>query len=337
MKKTTKTRLTQEKPTPLLFLLLTGLSLMLFSCQKTKYPWQPGISAPKYYPVAGHIDFGNAGNGSNTSFANGWGSQYGSVVSGAKNKEIPRQVYIDYYSVVDGKGFNGKVILPQEKIRNLFKQYNVRQDYWAHLVVGMAPGGWIRVWFTTIDAQIEVAKAKLKAYKDETVGKGLKTKTYEEWGSTYTYWQHHGVPYSAWAQNEKEYDLYFDFNRPNHREVGFSYVSKDGTFEQGIGIWKKFHRKLPVEMELSWAGASEEVYCCKIIIPKKFKDYIEQKKLKMVILQLVIEKDDEHAILYLVSNGIKEKLLRFKNRRPTAEENKEQDYDYSQEVEYFIQ
>jgi hypothetical protein len=41
---------------------LTSLFL-LFSCQRTKFQWQPGISAPKYYPVGGVVDFGNAGHG----------------------------------------------------------------------------------------------------------------------------------------------------------------------------------------------------------------------------------------------------------------------------------
>jgi hypothetical protein len=40
-------------------------------------------------------------------------------------------------------------------------------------------------------------------------------------------------PYEAWANNEKEYDMYFDLFTPNHDEVQYSYVSKDGTFEQG--------------------------------------------------------------------------------------------------------
>lgn len=44
--------------------LLMILISTLVSCQKNKkFQWQPGISAPKYYPVAGHIDFGNAGYG----------------------------------------------------------------------------------------------------------------------------------------------------------------------------------------------------------------------------------------------------------------------------------
>ena len=49
-----------------------------------------------------------------------------------------------------------------------------------------------------------------------------------------------------------------------------------------------------------------------------------------------IEKDDEHAIMYLITNGTKEKIVRFKNKQPTQKEIEEVDYDYATEVEYFI-
>ena len=309
--------------------------MLLFSCQKTKYPWQPGISAPKYYPVGDvKIDFGNAGQGSLTNFDNGWGDEYGAV-SGDRNKEIPKEVYIYYISAIDNLEYNGKVILPQEKILNLFREYDVDDDYWAHLVVGMAPGGWIRVWFTTIDVQVEVAKTKLKGVEDLTIGDGFRYKKSDYWKKYKIYWQHHGIPYSAWAENEKEYDIIFDFDKPNYRKVGFSYISADGTiYEAGR---EKAHQKLPVQLEqIAWLGKNEEAYNCKVPFPKNFKKYIEQKKLQKVPLRLEIEKDDEHAVIYLITNSSKEKIIRFKNKATTAEEKKNVDYDYAKEVEYFI-
>jgi hypothetical protein len=320
------------------------ISLNLFqSCNKNKYRWEAGISAPSYYPVAGNVDFGNAGNGSNTSFASGWGRSYGAVV-GEKWKDVPKEVYIDYYSVVDGKGFKGKVLLPQEKIRDLFNEYYLDdEDNLGHLVVGMAPGGWIRVWFQALDKKadeyvnIEVAKAQLKDYKDDTVGIGLKTKDLKTWGNTYTYWQLHGIHYEAWAENEKEYDIVFDFNRPNNREVGFSFTSLDGTLEQGIGIYKKIRRKLPVEFELGWYDkAKETFYCSKFTMPKKFKSFVEKRGINPIIFKLEIDDNDQDATLYLDTKNAKEKILRFRNKFPTAEEKKNNDYSYATEVEYFI-
>ncbi|WP_449399894.1 hypothetical protein [Chryseobacterium wanjuense] len=79
--------------------LLMILISALVSCQKNKkYQWEPGISAPKYYPISeSAIDFGNAGNGSRIPFDNGWGDAYGSVI-GTRYKEIPTEVFIRYNS-----------------------------------------------------------------------------------------------------------------------------------------------------------------------------------------------------------------------------------------------
>ena len=311
--------------------------MLVSSCHKKpkRYSWEPGISAPKYYPVAGTVDFGNAGNGSNTSFANGWGDDYGYVV-GDKYKEIPKKVYIDYYSVVDGKGFHGEVPLPEEKLKALFE--NSTEDSFIRLIVGMAPGGWIRVWFANFNDETEIAKAQLKGYEDDSVGEGLKTKNFETWGSTYIYWQHHGIPYEAWAENEKEYDIYFDFSKPNHRKVEYNDVSADGTYGYGDGIGERFDHKLPVEIALSWVGKpqKQDVYCSKVLMPKNFKNYIEKKGLKSFRLRLEIEDNQEYAVLYFVSDKEKEKILRFRNKKPTAEEKKSSEYDYAPEIEYFI-
>ena len=323
---------------------LTSLFL-LFSCQKTKFQWQPGISAPKYYPVGECVvDFGSAGNGTRMPFNSGWGNSYGSVVSGERYKEAPKEVFIKYNSGVENYLYQGKVLLPQERIRSLFEKYNLdKEDNSGDLVVGMAPGGWIRVWFHTLDEKtndlvnIEVAKAQLKGSYDDTANERYKVKNFKNWGKYYTYWQHHGIPYEAWANNEKEYDMYFDLFTPNHDEVEYSYVSKDGTFEQGIGIDKKFHQKLPVEFELGWRDkAKETFYCSKFIMPKNFKHFIEQKRLNTIIFKLEIDNNDQDATLYLVFHNTKEKILSYKNKIPTAEEKKNNDYSYATEVEYFI-
>jgi hypothetical protein len=72
MKKNLKTLPTKGNLISLNFLGMIFLSTLLSSCQKNKYPWESGISAPKYYPVGdAKIDFGNAGHGSLTNFDNG--------------------------------------------------------------------------------------------------------------------------------------------------------------------------------------------------------------------------------------------------------------------------
>lgn len=62
-----------------------------------------------------------------------------------------RKLYINYFSVVDRLEYSGNVLLPQDSIIKVFKKYNINNKNSATLIVGMAPGGWIRVWFHTID------------------------------------------------------------------------------------------------------------------------------------------------------------------------------------------
>src|SRR5690606_2716182 len=173
------------------------------------------------------------------------------------HKEIPRKVHVKYYSAIEVKKFEGEVSLPYEKLDLLFKKYEIGKDSSAKLVVGMAPGGWIRVWFQTLDKKfdkyisIEVAKAQLKGYEDDSIGKGFKDKESVYWKKYKDYWQLHGIPYEAWANNEKEYDIIFNFGKSKNREVGFSYVSADGTYYQGL--MGKFPQKLPVQFEqIAW-------------------------------------------------------------------------------------
>lgn len=319
--------------------LLMILISTLVSCQKNKkFQWQPGISAPKYYPISeSTIDFGNAGNGSRMPFDNGWGNQYGFVV-GERYKEIPEEVSVKYNSSAENYLYQGNIKLPQEKILELFRKYDTGNEAFnAYLIVGMAPGGNVRVWFNTpySDIQnIEIAKAQLKGHYDETADEQYKTKNLENWGKYYTYWQNHGIPYDVWKENEKKYNLHFDFEKPNDKKVGFGYISADGTVYQAPA--ERCHQKLPVEFEMCWSSKSKESYCCKITMPKGFQKLVEQKKLKEVKISLEIEKDEEHGILYLTSNNEKIKILRFKNKKPTAEERKEIDYGYSPETEYFI-
>ena len=133
--------------------------------------------------------------------------------------------------------------------------------------------------------------------------------------------------------------MYFDFNKPNKREIQFSYISSDGTFYQGeqgdVGI--KVHQKLPVQIEqMPWLAKSGSSYCCKVPFTKDYKKEIERRKLREIKFRLEIEKDEEHAIMYLITKGTKEKIVRFKNKQPTQKEIEEVDYDYATEVEYFI-
>lgn len=325
------------------YFLIICLSFLFISCDKKQYRWEAGISAPIYYPIGDiRVSFDNAENGSTTNIDPGWGQTYRSVV-GEKWKSAPKEVLIHYASAAENYTYEGKVMLPQKIIRDLFNEYNLDdEDNLGYLVVGMAPGGWIRLWLQALDEKtnkyvnIEVAKAKLKGSYDNTADERYKVKNFKNWGKYYTYWQHHGIPYEAWAENEKEYNLFFDFKKPNNREVAYSYISADGTLYQSFA--EKSVQKLPVQIEqVAWSGKTGASYNCKVPLPKNFKKYINQKNLKEVRLILEIQKDDQHATIYLLENDKKNKIVSFKNKITTPKEHKDVDFAYATEIEYFIQ
>ncbi|WP_419869163.1 hypothetical protein [Chryseobacterium sp. CT-SW4] len=89
-------------------------------------------------------------------------------------------------------------------------------------------------------------------------------------------------------------------------------------------------------MTICWLDQSKQDYCCKIDFPNGFQKLVEDQKSKEVRIRLEIEKDEQHGIIYLISNNQKIKILRFKNKMPSPEERKNIDYASSNEVEYFI-
>lgn len=330
-----------------IILSLLILCSILSSCNKIpeeKFQWEAGISAPKYYPMAGRTDFdGISGYSMNVSFESGWGQPTGGIVSGNKYKSLPTEVYIEYYSIVEAKDFKGTVKLPYDKILALFKKHcSDKENDSAVLLVGLAPGGWIRVWFqasTMFNAYengIEIAKEKLDSY-DSGHFRDLVIND-PNWENNYTYWQHFGIPYEAWEENEKKYNLYLNLSKPNPEyNITSQYNSLDGT--SYFGNWKddnKMVGKLPADLILGWISKTDtSSYDTHVLMPKNFTKFVENKKTKKVEIVLEIENNEQIGILYLITNNKKEKILRFKNLVSTS--NKAVgDSNFSNQVEYFI-
>ncbi|GGP06636.1 hypothetical protein GCM10010992_27340 [Cloacibacterium rupense] len=225
----------------------------------------------------------------------------------------------------------------------LFQKYCKQKSDIAYLTVGMAPGGWIRIWFKARDEKtddyvsIEVAKAQLKGSYDDTADERYKVKNFENWGKYYIYWQLHGIPYEAWANNEKEYDMYFDFEKPNPKNevTDPAYSSLDGTYYFRTPLDSLLKRKLPADLVAVWKSKNSNVYYdTHVTFPKNFSKLVEERKFKKVIITLKIEDDDQHGILYLTSGNKKEKLLRFKNY--PSKDSVLGNSDFTKEIEYFI-
>lgn len=327
-------------------IILFMIAAMNMSCKhEDTFWWEADISAPKYYPVSGSkVNFGNAGNSSGTNFDNGWGFAYGAIVSD-KFKKVPTEVHIEYYSAAENLKFEGTVKLPSDTILRLFRKYcKDREHDEGHLIVGMAPGGWIRVWahFSAMENSyydnIEVAKAQLKAYEDSTISKEFLLKKNPYWDNYKTYWNHFGVPYEQWAENEKRYKLFLNLSGPNPEyEIGSQFNSKDGTLY--FGAWRddpEMIAKLPADLIISWWKKNDSTtYDTHILMPKSLVKVVAGKRVDKVEIALEIEADGEHGILYLVTNNSKEKILRFKNELSTSITVGKS--DFCSNIEYFIE
>ena len=303
---------------------------ILISCSRIpsdKFRWEAGISAPKYYLIGGaKVDLEYAGYGTLANIDNGWGDNYGGIVSGDKYKDLPKSAHIEYGSAAENLIYEGTVALPYNKILALFKQYcRDKENDQGELVVGMAPGGWIRVWFETSigyvnegtgkNIQIEVAKAQLKGKQDFTINPEFTNKSEPYWDKYKTYWQYFGIPFEVWAENEKEYDIYFNLSKPNptHR-VFAGYSSLDGTSYVGDYHNMKSIGKLPADLVISWNSKNDTLgFDTHILLPKNFRRFVKLKKTKSVEIVLEIEKNGQFGVLYLIVNKNKEKILRFKS------------------------
>ncbi|WP_160129413.1 DUF2931 family protein [Kordia antarctica] len=337
-----------------LITLFFSFLLLLISCNqsntKDRFQWEAAMSAPKYYPVGGaKVNFGNAGNSSLTNFDNGWGHPYGTVSSAERYKKLPKEVFVSYASAIENLVYEGTVPLPYDKIKQLFEKHikNKKKES-GIIMVGMAPGGWVHVWVyfhvedleIGINNKIEITKFQLKGKEDLTMNEGFRNKESDYWAKYKQYWDHFGIPLEAWVKNKKEYDIYFNFGKPNteYNITDVLFSSLDGTIYYNITndmMMKK--RKLPSDLVVAWGNKNDSLYYqSHLLMPKNFSKIIKNKKSNTIEIQLEIEEDDQYGILYLIIDHQKEKIVRFKNLY-TPNNKGLGESDFSEEVEYFLE
>ncbi|MBP7173019.1 MAG: DUF2931 family protein [Cloacibacterium sp.] len=350
------------------------ISILLISCKETKgqehkdtadrFEWSAGISAPKFYPIGGvSVNFGYAAAGSITCFDAGWGIDYGSFVTGERYKPIPEEVFVKYISAVDNLEYKETIKLPKEKILQIFKEnqkdfyktheFNPYDTFNSKIIVGMAPGGWIRVWVRgNNDFQLkEVFKGKIPGYEDKTIDERFRVKNFENWGNTYLYWQKHGVPYEAWAENEKEYDILYVYKENiKFKNLSYQTISQDGTYFYGADFIEykdaedtDYKAKLPVQMTFSWSDIkNKKEYDTFVVFPKNFEkiyttpyyDTVSKTEQNYNKIELEIEESGNFGNVFLIGKNKRELLFRFK--AVIAKSEVVGSGDYSPKVEYFI-
>jgi hypothetical protein len=311
-----------------------------------EYRWYPDISAPKYYPVSdARVDFGITGAGRSTYFDHSWGNNYGLYVVGERFKKIPKTVHVSYESAVESKFFEGTIDLPYDRLKELFETYASDREYESgSLMVGMAPGGWVRVWarFSTkhdITDNIKLINFQIPENPTKKPDNGIRGNTAERWKSYNTYWDHAGIPYEVWADNEKEYDLFLDFDKPNqdYNVTDVLFSSLDGTVYHYLkNNTLLINKKLPSDLVIAWGKKNDTVYYqSHILMPQKFGQTIKNVNLNSVVLELQIESNGRYGLIYLRTPSKKMKILRFKNSMTSIDAGLGK-CGFSEEIEYFI-
>ncbi|WP_294281817.1 DUF2931 family protein [uncultured Chryseobacterium sp.] len=333
------------------------------------YNWSAGISAPKFYPASNIFVKFNPGGATArvlTGIDPGWGDTAGNFITGDKYKVLPENVYIRYSSGENNFIYEGVLQLPKKKIFSLFNersQIKHKVDNNAEkldnsnfqLIVGMAPKGWIRIWLegNRDFNKVELLKAQLKGQYDSTANTQYKLKNFKNWGKYYTYWQHHGTPSEAWANNEREYyyDMKFASKNKDAKLDRSNVVSSDGWYTSFYSenlsddindVSGGFIGKIPVHISVSWQDRlSGKYYDTNIVMPKTLKrlfdeTYQANEKLAYSNFIIELENDKQHAVVYLKTKDKVIKLLRFKGEISSKENQDFGDYAYAREIEYFI-
>lgn len=145
-------------------LMFSILSLLL-GCKKqtmSKYPeyrWNVSESAPKEYPMRiidgdfEALDGYHKGIPTRVNLYNGWGTGRSRMATGRDEMPIPKSFAVTWYSYREDTFYRGEFALPIEEISKLFEAVKKPRPFTAvvsegaDFIVGLAPEGFVVVWF----------------------------------------------------------------------------------------------------------------------------------------------------------------------------------------------
>jgi len=134
---------------------------------QTKFDWQAGEGAPDDYPmqiVAGNLSLSDGGSlyvPDGATLHHGWGRGRSSHIVGPELKSLPNRLSLTFFSYTENQFYEGTFDLPYEKILALFQAGHYSPKDKKHITydeitTGIAPGGAVSVWLTSLDRTVEV-------------------------------------------------------------------------------------------------------------------------------------------------------------------------------------
>ncbi|OEK09431.1 hypothetical protein A8C32_11985 [Flavivirga aquatica] len=105
--------------------------IVLMSCER-KYRWGPSECAPQHYPakiLTNNFQYKNGGGVGTlqvTAGGNGWGYTGASYAVGERLKPVPDSLFVNWFSITEGKFYKGKFKLTSKKIEEALKKGQIR-------------------------------------------------------------------------------------------------------------------------------------------------------------------------------------------------------------------
>ena len=259
-----------------LLLCLTGISTAM-SNNDTKFEWLATESAPNHYPMeiiqGTFIYHGEAERGlyvpSGGTLYAGWGEGISNHIVGEKLKPLPDRLKIIFYSYAEKQTYSGEFTLPYEKILALFREgaaRNVGRPTFDRIMVGIAPGGGVAVWYVG-GVQTEVffgqakkielapsqafslpfdSKAESDAYIAKQLVNSLKPAELESLKKD-------GIPFGLWARYRNRYDWQPTSSLGQNLEnVNVVYLNGENITDWNLTDKKELNNLRPVPRKVSF-------------------------------------------------------------------------------------
>lgn len=347
-------------------LLLIGLIGIFCSCQpKDKFSWNAGISAPKNYPSgAPFVEFfyrgkSLGGASSSTGADQGWGVTSGGYVGGEKFKAVPDSVSLRWVCSVDNLVYQKGFRLPREKMLSLFREgvtdVDGRKYPYTLIVAGMAPGGNVTIWMQGGGINTEIEKFKItNGFEDPQIDYEYKEKDIKYWSEYLSYWLIHGIPYSVWEKEEKQYNYDIGFVDVQDKKFYINIVplAKDGSYiffnkSTDVKLFKRWllnhvsenlkQEKIPTHLTIQWISRdNQQWYEGEVVLPINFEERFVDFNFRNEITNFIVLMDEldtnlKYAFgsIWLQSKTEKQEIMKFRLAKLNIESREYDESKYS--------
>lgn len=271
--------------------------------------------------------------------------------------------------------YEGGAKLPSEKLQHSFETGFLKNNIRVLpniILAGMAPQGNVCIWAGDIEITRFKVKAIKKINGNPIVYSSTGYTQQEEAKNVNKYLKNHPVESAIWETPDKRYTLDFGFRSENTnakfvhsvcltKEGGVysptryteeaawqvPYGKPDQDLETGYVQYGEeeydYKLPLPVHMVFSWSNKQNVYFSSDVVmpadLPKRFENaYVNPQSGKETHYNRIVigvEKDGQHAIMWLDGPGRQEKIMRFKGKKGLVKDEGLLSGGYAEDVTYY--